>query len=74
MGLRVVNFATSKNLIFKGTMFPHEFFKKITCPSSDRKTHNKTDNCWVGSRWQSSILYLICVVSEEKRETLGTEV
>jgi hypothetical protein len=29
-GVRVVNFATSKNIIVKSTMFPHCNFHKIT--------------------------------------------
>jgi hypothetical protein len=39
-GVRVVNFATSKNLVFKSTMFPHRNIHKYTWTSHDRKTHN----------------------------------
>jgi exonuclease III len=30
-GVRIVNFATSKNLIVKSTMFPHRNIHKFTC-------------------------------------------
>jgi hypothetical protein len=35
---RVVNFATSKNLTVKSTMFPHRNIHKFTWTSSDGKT------------------------------------
>jgi hypothetical protein len=39
-GVKVVNFATSKNLIVKITMFPHRNIPKFTWTSPDGKTHN----------------------------------
>jgi hypothetical protein len=39
-GLRVVNFATSKNLVVKSTMFPHRKIHKYTWTSPDGKTQN----------------------------------
>jgi hypothetical protein len=39
-GARVVNFATSKNLVVKSTVFPHRKIHKYTCTSPDGKTHN----------------------------------
>jgi hypothetical protein len=42
-GVRVVNFATSKNLIVKSTMFPNRNFRKHTWTSPDWNTHNQTD-------------------------------
>jgi hypothetical protein len=42
-GDRVVNFATSKNLIVKSTMFPHRNIHKYTWTSPDGKTHNQTE-------------------------------
>jgi hypothetical protein len=39
-GVRVVNFATSKNVTVKSTMFPHHNIHKFTCTSPDRKMHN----------------------------------
>jgi hypothetical protein len=44
MDLRVVNFATSKNLIVKSTMFPHRNIHKVTWTSPVRKTHNQIDH------------------------------
>jgi hypothetical protein len=39
-GVRVVNFATSKNLIVKSTTFPHRDIHKHTWTSPDGVTHN----------------------------------
>jgi hypothetical protein len=38
--VRVVNFATSKNLVVKSTTFPHRSIHKYTWTSPDGKTHN----------------------------------
>jgi hypothetical protein len=43
-GVRVVNFTTSKNLIFKSTMFASLSIHKFTWTSPDGKTHNQIDN------------------------------
>jgi hypothetical protein len=43
-GVRVVNFATSKNLIAKSTMFPHHNIHKYTWTSADGKTHSQIDH------------------------------
>ena len=40
-GVRIVNFATSKNLIVKSTMFPHRDIHKHTWTSSDGKTQTR---------------------------------
>jgi len=37
-GVRIVNFATSKNLVVKRTMFPHRNSHKCTWNSPDGKT------------------------------------
>jgi hypothetical protein len=42
-GVTVVNFATSKNLVVKSTMFPHCSINKYTWTSPDGKTHNQID-------------------------------
>jgi hypothetical protein len=55
-GVRVVNFATSKNLVVKSTMFPHQNSHKYTWTSPDGKTHNQTDHVLIDRRWHSSIL------------------
>jgi hypothetical protein len=43
IGVRIVNFATSKNLFVKNTMFRHRDIHKKTWNFPDRKTHNQTD-------------------------------
>jgi hypothetical protein len=46
-GIRLVNFATSKNLGVKSTMFPHRNIHKYTWTFPDRKTHNQVDHILV---------------------------
>jgi hypothetical protein len=43
-GVRVVNFATPKNLTVKSTMFPHRNIYKVTWMSHDGRTHNQIDH------------------------------
>jgi hypothetical protein len=44
-GVRVVSFVTSKNLIVKNTMFPHNNnIHKYIWTSPDGKTHNQNDH------------------------------
>jgi hypothetical protein len=47
-GVRVVNFATSKNLVVKSTMFPHRKIHKYTWTSPDGKMHNQIDHVRLG--------------------------
>jgi hypothetical protein len=53
-GVRVLNFAKSKNLIVK--MFPHRNIHKFTWTSPDGKLHKQTDHILIDRRWHSSIL------------------
>jgi hypothetical protein len=46
-GVRLVNFATFKNLKDKSTMFPHCNIHKYTCMSPDGKTHNQIEHTLV---------------------------
>jgi len=55
-GVRIVNFATSKNLVVKSTMLPHRNIHKYTWTSPDGKTHNEIDHILIDRRWHSSIL------------------
>jgi hypothetical protein len=43
-GVRLVNYATSKNLRVKSTMFPYCNIHKYTCTSPGGKTHNQIDH------------------------------
>jgi hypothetical protein len=54
-GVRLVNFATSKNLRVKSTMFPHRNIHKYTWTSPDGKTHNQIDHILVDRRRHSNI-------------------
>ena len=42
-GVRIINFATSKYLVVKSTMFPHRDIHKHTWTSPDGKMHNEID-------------------------------
>jgi len=55
-GVRIVNFATSKNLVVTSTMFPHRNIHKYTWTSPDGKTHNQIGHVLIDRRWHSSIL------------------
>jgi hypothetical protein len=49
-GVRVVNFATSKNLVVKSIMFPHRSIHKYTWTSPDGKTHYQIDHILIDRR------------------------
>jgi hypothetical protein len=55
-GVRLVNFATSKYLRVKSTMFPHRDIHKCTWTSPDGKTHNQIDHILIDRRWHSNVL------------------
>jgi hypothetical protein len=55
-GVRLVNFATSKNLRVKSTMFPNRNFHKCTWTSPDGETHNQIDHILVDRRRHSNVL------------------
>jgi hypothetical protein len=54
-GVRLVNFATSKNFTVKSTMFPHRIIHKYTWTSPDEKTHNQIDHILVDRRRHSNV-------------------
>jgi hypothetical protein len=54
--VRTVNFAASKNLVVKSTMFPHRNIHKYTWTSPDGKTHNQIDHILIDRRRQSCVL------------------
>jgi hypothetical protein len=55
-GVRVINFATSRNLIVKRTMFPHHNIHKFTWTSPDGMTHKQIDDILIDKRRHSNIL------------------
>jgi hypothetical protein len=55
-GVRIINFATSKNLVVKSTMFPLRNIHKYTWTSFDGQTHNQIDHVLIDRRWHSSII------------------
>jgi hypothetical protein len=57
-GVRVVNFATTKNLTVKSTVFPHRNIHKFIWTSPDVRTHNQFRHILTDRRWHSSILYV----------------
>ncbi|KAJ4437040.1 hypothetical protein ANN_17174 [Periplaneta americana] len=55
-GVRLVNFATSKNLIVKSITFPHKDIHKYTWTSPDGLTHNQIDHILIDKRRHTSIV------------------
>jgi hypothetical protein len=55
-GVRVVKYATSKNLVVKSTMLPHRKIHKYTWTSPDGNAHNQIDHVLMDKRWHSSVL------------------
>ena len=53
-GGRIINFATSKNVFVKNTIFPHRNIHKYAWING--KTYNQTDHILIDRRWHSSIL------------------
>jgi hypothetical protein len=57
-GVRLVNFATSKNLIVKSTMFPYRNIRKYNWTSPDGNTHNQIDHILIDRQRHSNVLYV----------------
>jgi hypothetical protein len=49
-GVRVVNIATSRNLVVKSTMFPHRKIHKYTWACPEGNTHNQIDHVLIDRR------------------------
>jgi hypothetical protein len=56
-GVRVVNFATSKNLTAKSTMFPHRNIHKFSWTAPAGKTHNQIDHILIGYGIQMHLMF-----------------
>jgi hypothetical protein len=55
-GVRILNFATSKSLVLKGTIYLHRNFHVYTWTSPEGKTHNQINHILIDRRRNSSIL------------------
>jgi hypothetical protein len=55
-GVKVIHFATPKNLDVKSSVFSHRSVHKYNWTSPDGKTHNQTDHVLIDRRRHSSIL------------------
>jgi hypothetical protein len=55
-GVRAVNFATSKNLVVKSTVFLHRKIHKYTWTSPEGNTHNQIHHVLIDKRRHSNIL------------------
>jgi len=55
-GIRILNIATSKNLVVKSSMFPHRNIHKYTWTSPDGRTHNRIHNTLIDRKFHSSIV------------------
>jgi hypothetical protein len=60
-GVRVVNFATSKSLVVKSTIFPHRSIHKYNWTFLQGKTHNQIDHILIEDGVQ---VYLMSYLSE----------
>jgi hypothetical protein len=56
-GVKLVNFATSKNLRVKSMMFAHRNIHKYTWTSPDGKTHDQIDHILVDTRRYSNFTF-----------------
>jgi hypothetical protein len=55
-GVRIVNFATSKNLVVTSMMFPHQNIHKYTWTYPHGKTHDQIDHILINRRWHLRML------------------
>ena len=55
-GVRIVNFATSKNLVVKSLMFAYRDIHKYTWTFPDGKTYKQFDCILIDRKWHSSVL------------------
>jgi hypothetical protein len=56
IGVSIVNFATSKNLVVTSMMFTQRNIDKYTWTSPDEKTYNQIDRILLDRSWKSRIL------------------
>ena len=61
-GVRIVNSATSKNLVVKSMMFLHQNIHKYTWSSLDGKTHSQIDHILI---YETAFKYTSCTKFQE---------
>ena len=66
-GVRILNFATSKNVGVKSMRFQHRDIQNYNWTSPEGKTHIKFDHILIDMRWHSSILDVRSYRRNEKR-------
>jgi hypothetical protein len=54
--VKIVTFATSKNLVIKSTIFQHRNIHKYTWTSPDGQAHKHIDHILTERKWHSSTL------------------
>lgn len=55
-GLRLIDFAMSKNMVISGTYFPHKNIHKMTWRSPDGRTNNQIDHVLIDGRHRSNVM------------------
>lgn len=58
-GERIIDFATSKNMVVLSTCFPRKDIHKYTWRSPDGKTHNQIDHVLIDKRGASGIMQVV---------------
>ena len=71
-GVRIVNPATSKNLVVKSTMFPHRNIHKYTWTSPDGKT-DKIDNILIDRMYKASGELIVILITIWWFQKLGKD-
>ena len=55
-GIRLINFACSKNIVVASTLFNHKDIHKMTWRSHDGQTHNQIDHLLIDARHVSNLM------------------
>ena len=58
-GVKIVNFAISKNIVSKSMMFLHQYIHKYTWTCPDGKTNNEIDHILIGEGIRVYLIYIL---------------